>query len=843
MSENEINSTTISTVLSCPKCQQPIPIVNKEGQEILCQNCGNPFLPMEARANALKFQKKEIGNFELLENVGLGSSGAVWRAHDKKLDRIVAIKIPNAGKLASAEEIERFFREGRTCAQLRHPAIVAVHEVGSEGGIPYLVSQFIRGTTLADYLKKQELTCLQAAQILLSLSEALEYAHSMGVIHRDIKPSNVMLEDSSYERGGDVTTVSLSKPLIMDFGSALRPDEEESLTLEGQILGTPAFMSPEQAKGFSHQVDARADVYGLGAMLYRLITGKLPFNGSFAQVVHEILHDEPRPPRQVNGKIDLDLETICLKAMAKEPGQRYSTAREFASDIRAYLNHEPIKARPFSPLERTWRWCQRKPTIAALTAGLALAFIAGFTGVTWQWIRAERNFVEAERQRKLAEDFFKQGRDAVDLFFNQLGAEKLGEIPGIQPLRRTLLESAVNYYQNFLDHYPENRQAQAEMAMYHSRIGDLIRDNGSKEEAIQAYTKALNLWKSLTQNDPRNFDYAVEFGTTHNKIGLVQVELGQKKEAIRSHETAVEIQEKALKQNSNSPLLEMEVSSTYLYLAESQASEHSLDAMASVKRAIELRAHIMKTDHSIATQTALSDAYQALARLEIAKGQLNEALSTYNRSKGIQEGLLQESPSSPVVLETLGKTILGMAMILQTQSQFSNSLQYLERAISIQKELLTLNPRKMHYHRDLSLLFNHAANIQRKIGNTEAGLRFRRAEIEILETLSHENATVMTYQQSLSNTYKNLAFDLAAANKYTEGLNALHRAEKLVEKLVSSQPSVVEYQDLSATVHEAMGNILKRAQRNSEAVFHIAKAKTIRAGLAAGESRKPADAN
>ena len=301
-------------------------------------------------------------DYELLEEIARGGMGVVYKAHQLSLNRIVAIKMILAGQLASAEDVRRFRTEAEAAANLDHPAIVPIYEVGHYAGQHYFSMGFVDGQSLAEKMKRDTYSPDEAARLVEDVAEAVQFAHENGVIHRDLKPANILIDRQD-------------EPRITDFGLAKRVGVESDLTATGVILGTPGYMSPEQASG-AKQIGPAADVYSLGAILFALLTGEPPFRaGTDLDTLLEVLEKEPTSPRQLNRAVDRNLETICLKCLEKDPGRRYGSARELADDLQRHLNGEAILARPIGLTGRLRRWARHSPALAATLVVLSLFYV------------------------------------------------------------------------------------------------------------------------------------------------------------------------------------------------------------------------------------------------------------------------------------------------------------------------------------------------------------------------------------------------------------------------------------------------------------------------------------
>lgn len=372
-----------------------------------------------------------LGDYELLEEIGHGGMGRVFKARHTKLKRVVALKMILAGQLATDELVQRFRNEAQAAAKLDHSGIVPVFEVGEQGGLHFYAMGFVEGESLAARVASGPLPPRDAAEIVRQVAEAVHYAHEQGIIHRDLKPANILLvrlpenarstgssgspqfdSDSppgSSRRFAEQSTLpdhaGITRNLeakVTDFGLAKLLDSDSGLSLTGLVLGTPSYMPPEQARGQHRDVGRAADVYSLGAVLYCLMTGRPPFQAaSHSATLDQVLHQLPVPPRQLNPSLPRDLETICLKCLDKDPSRRFSRAIDLAQELRRFLNREPIHSRPTGRGEKLWRWCQRNPVVAGLTAGVAAALLLGTIVSSYFAIQA---LTEAKRANDKADE-------------------------------------------------------------------------------------------------------------------------------------------------------------------------------------------------------------------------------------------------------------------------------------------------------------------------------------------------------------------------------------------------------------------------------------------------------
>jgi len=308
----------------------------------------------------------DFGDYELLEEIGRGGQGVVYRARQKSLNRTVALKVIGLGQWATEAHVKRFRREAEAAANLDHPCIVPIYDVGEREGSCYFSMKFIDGGQLDEVAKRTPILSRNAAELIAKLSRTIHYAHEHGILHRDIKPGNILVDTNG-------------EPHLTDFGLARLLETTSTVTNTMDVLGTPSYMAPEQASGHNEQLTSATDVYGPGAVFYQLLTGHPPFvGGTTYETVRLVLESEPRQPRLLNPKIDRELSTICLKCLEKDPKHRYSSALALAEDLEHWLKHEPIRAKRSGFFTHARKWVRRNPSTAVFVT-LLVSLVAAQT--------------------------------------------------------------------------------------------------------------------------------------------------------------------------------------------------------------------------------------------------------------------------------------------------------------------------------------------------------------------------------------------------------------------------------------------------------------------------------
>lgn len=473
-----------------------------------------------------------LPGYTFLRHIGEGGSGDVYQARDDRLGRIVAVKVLKSELAAQTGGLARFEREARATAALEHEHIVRLHAIShTESGAPCLVFEHVEGESLKQRLALSEVIApRESAEILVGVASGLAAAHRVGVIHRDIKPSNILIERET----GQVR--------IADFGLARFLEVEAELTHEGMLAGTPNYMSPEQVQN-PQRADARSDIYSAGILLYEMLTGVVPYRGTVRMVLQRRIHEDPPSLRRLNDAVPRDLETICLKAMSRDPARRYQTCDELIDDLTRWLDGRPILARPVGVIERAWRWSRRNPVIARLTALVVLMVCVGFSGLTWftLWLaESKRNMESLNRQSNEHARQYQFQRDLAVKHLDQMVNEvqnELADRPETRQLRNRLLDIAMKGLADVQRTGTFSFTGAVSEADALNRLGDLARELGDHDLAKTNYEQAYEQLTKLSGAGQHVNDVRRATAMTLCNIGdIVSIKRDDRTAALRYEE-------------------------------------------------------------------------------------------------------------------------------------------------------------------------------------------------------------------------------------------------------------------------------------------------------------------
>ncbi|MEQ8788640.1 MAG: serine/threonine-protein kinase [Pirellulaceae bacterium] len=672
-----------------------------------------------------------FGDYELLEPIARGGMGIVYKARQRRLNRIVAVKMILGGQFADQGDVDRFYAEAEAAANLRHPHIVGIHEVGQFQGQHFFSMDFIEGESLADKVREKPLPPDDAARYTKTIAEAMQYAHDRGILHRDLKPANVLVD-------GD------DQPLVTDFGLSKRVDGASQLTMTGGIIGTPSYMPPEQAGGRGDQIGVCSDVYSLGAVLYQLLTGSPPFrSANVAQTIQQVLHDEPISPRTLNPNLPRDLETICLKCLQKEPARRYATAQQLADELRRYLDGEPILARPIGRAARAVRWCRRNPTVASLSAAAVGLLVALLVVSAIFNVELAANNAQLEIAKQESERFLRQAEQAVDELFVEVSENTLLNQPGMQPVREKLLRRALDYYQRFLAQRSGDASIQDQLAQTHFRIGVITEVIESRETAIVSYQQARSMQARLVELHP-DAGRLEALGKTLNALGNAQQRLRRFEASRLAYDEAISIRQRLT------------------ILAPNSAEFHR----------------------------TLANSHMNVGLLEQQLGRVEQAREQFDVAQGIRREFLDAGHEDLAMHVDLGKGWYNLALLAHMQQDYATARQQFDQAIEAFQHASEHDADDMENQHRLATCYQMRADVAE---TPQQALELFTAAQSRLESLARRNPTVLDYQFESAGLQLTLGEVYRSLQQWDDARAAFQQACDVLRPLVAKDGDSVRY--------------------------------------------------
>lgn len=714
-----------------------------------------------------------IPGYDIVRELGRGGMGVVYLARHHELKRLVALKMILAGAHADAETLSRFRREAEAVARLQHAGFVQIHEVGEYQGRPYLALEYVDGSNLAHQLAGATLAPRAAAGLVETLARTVHYAHERGIVHRDLTPRNILLARANSAYGIRMSTADATvyEPKITDFGLAKELDGDASQTQTGIIMGTPSYMSPEQALGKTHEIGPPADIHALGAILYEALTGRPPFlaETSYDTLV-QVIEREPTPPTRLQPSVPRDLETICLKCLAKDSLKRYSSAEALADDLHRFLVTEPILARRVSWHERAWKWGRRHPAVAALLVVVLLAVSTVTIGSVAYSAR-----VRGERDR--AEKNFQLAMQAVDEMLTEVGEEQLASEPRMEEKRKALLAKALALYREFLAQKGDDARVRLQTAQAYRRMADILRLLGQHDTARKAYDQAVLLLERLHKESPGDATYRQQMAYCHNMRGEALRAVSQHPEADAAYQQAQGILETLAAERPDDASCRRELART-LY-----------------NRGILLRQ----------TQRAV------------------EAENQFRQAVKLLTELLERVPETPAQQQHLARAYLNLGTVIPAQERFADAKEAYDQAIGMLVALSAKVPDNPDYRHELGVAYNNLGNLFVRTNRmTDARTAFSQS-VERFQALARDFPKVPAYRNELANSFNSVGTVRSYEKDHAGAADAWEQAAALLEGLVSEHLNVTTYQGDLGMVLGNLGLAYHARSQWPQARVHLEK--------------------
>ncbi|MGI9470879.1 MAG: protein kinase domain-containing protein [Rubripirellula sp.] len=724
-------------------------------------------------------QSLRLGDFTILREIGRGGMGIVYEATQNTLNRRVALKLLPLASMLDGRQIARFKNESHAAAQLQHPNIVPIFSVGIERGIHYYAMQYIEGLTVEQWIEaefdiKSETQWQASVRTAAAVADALQCAHECGIVHRDVKPSNLMLDESG-------------KAWVTDFGLA-RCQNDHSLTLSGDIVGTMRYMSPEQAAGRTELVDHRTDIYSLGATLYEMLVGVSAVEGEDGPSVLSAIVNSPAPHvRRKRPHLPTDVDVVLQRAMSKDKDDRYATASEFAEDLRAVLEHRPTIAKPPSPFVLAKRWSSRHRRVMAASS---LVFVMGVIGLLASVIVISQKNVELKASNQLADKSFKNAQEAVGRLGSAVSAQ-LASIPGAEHVRQSVLNDTLSYYQQFVEDASEDPRLRSELALTHSRIGSLVRELESAQESVPHFLKSDQAYRRLLDDEPDSASFAAGMARNLNQLGLACVDAGDIEQAESAYQQAIDLQRKTcVKDNGSENQTELALTRSNLGLL--LRSTGRLDeAQTQLSLAVETLSRTAKLDpNSVLSTRGLAAALANLSSLSVEEDP-QRSINLLEQALDHQLSISQSAPSQIKASSEVAATYNALGSAQLANDDPSKAEEAFTTSVRIYRRLHAIAPAVDGYRFDLAMSLTNASTALYQQQRYAEALTAAREAIDLQSSKEEwEDLTDSIALSRLGVMHSNLATSLEATGESLQSMKEMQSAIKCQALAIEFDPSM-----------------------------------------------------